>query len=160
MRAPGARVRISFKPRLTLLPEFFDFAPLDLFGLSGSGLPDRTPLWCSNVPQEENDASGFVSPPRASVKRLSSIVSEVQTKIAFQLHHQVAASLFCGMGPKVPAERLRQSLYTVRRIRRCAIRPSESRTPKLRTVGQAPAVLKCFTALPLWAAGGNRIICV
>ncbi len=91
---------------------------------------------------------GFVAPPKASVKRLSSIVSEVQTTIAFQLHLQVMASLFCGMGPKVPAERLRQSLYTVRRIQRRAVGRRESRTPKLRTEGQAPAVLKHFTALP------------
>ncbi len=81
---------------------------------------------------------------RVSVKRLSSIVSEVQTTIAFQLHLQVVASLFCGMGPKEPAERLRQSLYTVRRIRRLAVGRRESRTPKLRTEGQAPAVLKCL----------------
>ena len=91
---------------------------------------------------------GFVAPPKASVKRLSSIVLEVQTTIAFQLHLQVMASLFCGMGPKVPAERLRQSLYTLRRIRRHAVGRRESRTPKLRTEGRAPAVLKCFTTLP------------
>ena len=90
----------------------------------------------------------FVAPPKASVKRLSSIVSEVQTTIAFQLHLQVVASLFCGMGPKVPAERLRQSLYTVRLIRRRAVGRREFRTPKLRTEGQAPSVLKCLTALP------------
>ena len=39
----------------------------------------------------------------------------MQTTLAFQLHLQVVASLFFGMGPKVPAVRLRQSLYTVRR---------------------------------------------
>ncbi len=79
---------------------------------------------------------------RVSAKRLSSIVSEVQATIAFQLHLQVVASLFRGMGPKVPAERLRQSLYTVRRIRRRAVGRREFRTPKLRTEGQAPSVLK------------------
>ncbi len=36
----------------------------------------------------------------------------------------------------------------VRRIRRRAVGRRESRTPKLRTEGQAPAVLKCFRALP------------
>ena len=39
----------------------------------------------------------------------------MQTTLAFQLHLQFVASLFFGMGPKVPAERLRQSLYTIRR---------------------------------------------
>ena len=63
--------------------------------------PDRTPLWCSNGPRDENDTSGFVAPPQA-----------------------------------------------VLRIRKRAIGRRESRTPKLRTEGQAPVVLKCFTALP------------
>jgi hypothetical protein len=103
---------------------------------------DRKSIRTYFLSKEWKDTSGFVATPRASVKRLSSIVLEVQTTIAFQLHLQVVAFLFCGMGPKVPAERLRQSLYTVRQIRRHAVGQRESRTPKLRTERQAPAVLK------------------
>ena len=72
--------------------------------------PDRTPLWCSNGPRDENDSSGFVAPPKV-----------------------------------------------VRRIRRCAVGRRESRTPKLRTEGQAPAVLKHFTALPPKRGEGEEI---